>query len=159
MRSQTWCHCCPVETPSRACSRAVRVEEDVHGVRLCGEDWRQEVPRRRWINRSGVAAAPVHQGCPVPFYDFDIVTWAGGRIATFTSIDLKAGELQPQHLPTLCLYRICPLKVVRITSGVVWREDNTCGKQSFKLNSTKRIFLTVVSKSLTLAATTVFRAG
>ena len=141
MRSQTWCHCCPVETPSRACSRAVRVEEDVHGVRLCGEDWRQEVPRRRWTY-SGVAAAPVHQGCPVPFYDFDIVTWAGGSIATVTGINLKAGELQPQHLPTLYLYRLCPLQVVRITFGMIWRGDNTCGKQSFKLNSTKGTFFT-----------------
>ena len=158
MRCQTWCHLRPVETPSRGVSRAVRVEEDVHGVRLCGEDWRQEVPRRRWTYTSGVAAAPVHQGCPVPFYDFDIVAWAGGCIMV-TNIKLKAGELQPQHLPTLYLYPICPLKVVRITFGVVWRGDDTCGKQSFKLNWTKRTFLTFVSKSLTLAATAVCRTG
>ena len=150
MRCQTWCHCRPVETPSRPCSRAVRVEEDVHDVRLCGEDWRQEVPRTRgrYIR---VAAAPVHQGCPVPFYDFDVVAWAVG---TRTKKNLKAGELQPQHLPILCLYRLHPLQVVRITFGVVWRGDHTCCKQSFKLNSTKgNIF-----ESLTLAATAVWRA-
>ena len=158
MRCQTWCHLRPVETPSSACSRAVRVEEDVHGVRICGEDWRQEVPRMRWVYTSGVAAAPVHQGCPVPFYDFDIVAWAGGCIMV-TNIKLKTGELQPQHLPTLYLYPICPLMVVRITAGVVRRGDNTCGRQSFKLNSTKTTFFTFVSKSLTLAATTVCRAG
>ena len=157
MRCQTWCHLRPVETPSSACSRAVRVEEDVHGVRICGEDWRQEVPRMRWVYTSGVAAAPVHQGCPVPFYDFDIVAWAGGHIVT--SINLKAGKLQPQHLPTLYLYPICPLEVVRIITGVVWRGDDTCGKKSFKLNWTKRTFLTFVTKSLTLAATAVCRTG
>ena len=41
---------------------------------------------------------------------------------------------------------------------MVWRGDNTCGKKSFKLNSTKRTFLKLVSKSLTLAATAVARA-
>ena len=158
MRCQTWCHLRPVETPSRGVSRAVRVEEDVHGVRLCGEDWRQEVPGMRWTYTTGVAAAPVHQGCPVPFYDFDIVAWAGGRV-TETSMNSKVGKLQPQHLPTLYSYRICPLKVVRIMTGVVWRGDDTCGKQSFKLNSTKKTLFTLVSKSLTLAATTVCRAG
>ena len=111
--------------------------------------------RRCWV---GVAAAPVHQGCPVPFYDFDIVTWAGGSIATVTGINLKAGELQPQHLPTLYLYPICPLEVVRIITGVVWRGDDTCGKKSFKLNWTKTTFLTFVTKSLTLAATAICRA-
>lgn len=158
MRCQTWCHLRPVETPSSACSRAVRVEEDVHGVRICGEDWRQEVPRMRWVYTTGVAAAPVHQGCPVPFYDFDIVAWAGDRI-TVTRINLKEGKLQPQHLPTLYLYPICPLEVVRIITGVVWRGDDTCGKQSFKLNSAEGTFSTIVSRLLTLAATAVWRAN
>ena len=134
------------------------MEEDVHGVRICDEDWRLEVPRMRWTYTTGVATAPVHQGCPVSFYDFDIVAWAAGHIIV-TSIKLKAGELQPQQLPTLYLYPICPLKVVRITLRVVWRGDNTCGKQSFKLNSTKKTFFTLVSKSLTFAATAVCRAG
>ena len=138
-------------------SRAVRVEEDVHGVRLCDEDWRQEVPRTRWII-IGVAAAPVHQGCPVLFYDFDIVAWAGGRV-TRTRINYKTGELQPQRLPTLYLYPLCPLKVARITFGVVWRGDDTCGKQSFKLKSTEGTFSTIVSRLLTLAATPVWRAN
>ena len=100
------------------------MEGDVHGVRLCGEDWRHEVIGMSWSYTSGVATAPVHQGCPVPVYDFDIVAWAGGRVRWI--INLKVGELQPQHLPTLCLYRICPLKVVRITLGVVWRDEDTC---------------------------------
>ena len=107
------------------------MEEDVHGVRLCGEDWRHEVISMSWRHTSGVATAPVHQGCPVPVYDFDIVAWAGGRVRWI--INLKVGELQPQHLPTLYLYGISPLKVVRITFGVVWREDNTCGKAVFQV--------------------------
>ena len=111
------------------------MEEDVHGVRICGEDWRQEVPQMRWTY-TGVAAAPVHQGCPVPFYDFDIVAWAAGHIIV-TSIKLKAGELQPQHLPTLYLYPICPLKVVRITFGVVWRDEDTCGIAVFQVELDK----------------------
>ena len=102
------------------------MEEDVHGVRLCGEDWRQEVPRRRWTYTSGVAAAPVHQGCPVPFYDFDIVALLAGDRVTGTRINLKVGELQPQHLPTLYLYGVSSLKVARITFGVVWRDEDTC---------------------------------
>ena len=76
----------------------------------------------RWI-KMVVAAALPHQVCPVPFFDFDIVARAGGRI---TTMNFKVGELQPQHLPTLYLYRLCLLKVVRINTGMVWRGDNTC---------------------------------
>ena len=77
----------------------------------------------RWTYASGVAAAPLHQGCPVPVYNFDIVAWAGGRVIR---INLKVGELQPQHLPTLYLYGVSSLKVARITFGVVWRDEDTC---------------------------------
>ena len=84
----------------------------------------------------GEATSPVHQGCPVPFYDFDIVAWAGGRV-TVTRINFKAGELQPQHFLIRDLYRLCPLKVGRIIFGVVWRGDNTCGKAVFQVELKK----------------------
>ena len=115
-RCQTWCHCRPVETPSTACSRAVCVEEDIHGVGLCGEDW--------W--KVTGAAAPVHQGCPVPIHDFDVVALAGDRIPRRTSINPKVGELQLKNLPALCLYPLCLLNVARITPRIFWRADNTC---------------------------------
>ena len=112
----------------------------------------------RWVYTSGVAAAPVHQGCPVPFQDSDMVAWAVGHIIV-TGNNSKAGELQSQHLPTRYLYRLCLLVVVRISLGVVCRGDNTCGKQSLKLNSTEGTFSTNVSRLLTLAATAVWRAN
>ena len=87
-----------------------------------------------------------------------MVAWAVGHIIV-TGNNSKAGELQSQHLPTRYLYRLCLRDVVGISFGVVLRGDNTCGKQSFKLNSTKRTFSTIVSTILTLAATTVCRAG
>ena len=142
-RHQTWCHRCPVETPSIAFSRGIRFEEDIHGVGLCGED--------RW---QGVAAARVHQCCSVPIHDFDGVALAGDRIARITRINCKAGELQLQQLPALCLYPLCLLKSARITPRVVWRANNTCGKQSLKLNPTKGTLSIIVSISpLTLGAT------
>ena len=143
-RHQTWCHRCPVETPSSGFSRGIRVEEDIHGVGLCGEDGWQVV-----------AAARVHQCSPVPFHDFDGVASAGDHIPRRTSINCKAGELQFQQLPALCLYPLCLLKSAGITPPwVVWRADNTCGKQSLKLNPTKGTLSIIVSISpLTLAAT------
>lgn len=142
-RHQTWCHRCPVETPSSGFSGGVRVEEDIHGVGLCGEDW--------WHL---VAAARVHQCFPVPFHDFDGVALAGDLIPGITRINCKAGELQLQQLPALCLYPLCLLKSARIIPWVVWRADDTCGKQSLKLNPTKGTLSIIVSISpLTLAAT------
>ena len=48
----------------------IRVEEDLHSVAPGRYDWRQEVRGPRWIR---VAAAVVHQGCPVPIRDLDKV--------------------------------------------------------------------------------------
>ena len=87
-----------------------------------------------------------------------MVAWAVGHIIV-TGNNSKAGELQSQHLPTRYLYRLCLLVVVRIIFGVVLRGDNTCGKQSFKLNSAEGTFSTIVSRLLTLAATAVWRAN
>ena len=87
-----------------------------------------------------------------------MVPWAVEHIIV-AGINSKAGELQSQHLPTRYLYRLCLLVVVRIIFGVVLRGDNTCGKQSFKLNSAEGTFSTIVSTLLTLAATAVWRAS
>ena len=89
--------------------------------------------------------------CPsmfsLPFHDFDGVASAGDHIPRRTSINCKAGELQFQQLPALCLYPLCLLKSARISPRVVWRADNTCGKQSLKLNPTKGRLSIIVSIS------------
>ena len=79
----------------------------------------------RWI-KWGVATAVVHQGCPIPIDDFDIVAWAGGEITT--SPNIKVGELQPQYLTTFHLNAFCLVNQVRIVVRVVWWGDNTCKK-------------------------------
>ena len=89
----------------------IRVEEDLHGVGVGHDDWRQEG-----------AAALVHQGLPVPVFDLDMVA-----CAVATGPDIKLGKLQPQYLPNLNLYPLCLLNVRRVVVGVVWRSDNTCG--------------------------------
>ena len=100
----------------------IRVEEDLHGVGVGHNDRRLEVTRRRG-RTCGVATAHVHQGSPVPIRDLDMVACT----VVTTDPNGKAGELQPQYLPTLHVNRICFLKVRRVVVGVVWRGDNTCG--------------------------------
>ena len=150
-RLQTWCHCRPVETPTSLCTTAIRVEEDVHGVGHGRYDWRLEVTGRSWTT-VGVAAPLAQQGCPVPICDLDIVV---GTIISHKNS--SEGELYPQNFPTLHMNCLCLIEVVGICFRVVWRSDNTCGKQSFRLNSTEGIFLTIFSSSLTLTATVVCR--
>ena len=154
-RLQTWCHRRPVETPTSSSTTTIRVEVDVHGIGLCRDDWRHEV-MGMGRRDCGVATAPVHQGCPVPICDFDMAAWA--CVNGITDPDSKVSELQPQYLPTLYLYCLCLVEVERVVARVVWRGDNTCGRQSFKLDSTKGIFLTIFSTSLTLVATVVCSA-
>ena len=89
----------------------IRVEEDLHGVGVGHDDWRQER-----------AAALVHQGFPVLVFDLDMVA-----CAVVTDRNNKSCELQPQYLPNLHSYRHCLLKVGRVVVGVVWRGDDTCG--------------------------------
>ena len=64
----------------------------------------------------GLAAAVVHQGCPVPICNFDIVLTRG----VFSIINFKVGELQPQYLSSLHMNSFGPLKVVRVVVRVVW---------------------------------------
>ena len=94
---RTWCHRDPAKTPASLCIPGIRVEEYFHCIGSRCDSWWLEVRGMGWIR---VAAAVVHQGCPVPIGDLDIVARAGGDI---TSINSKAGELQPQYLPGLHL--------------------------------------------------------
>ena len=96
---------------------AIGVEEDLNSVAPGRYDWRQEVIGIRWISIR-VAAAVVHQGCPVPIRDLDKIAWAGGDITA--NPNSKVGELQPQYLPTLHCYGLYLVKVVRILVRVVW---------------------------------------
>ena len=70
----------------------------------------------RWI-KYVVAAAVVHQGCPVPIGDLDIVASAGGDI---TSPNSKVGELQPQYFSTLYMYCLGFVGVGKVVAWVVW---------------------------------------
>ena len=152
-RIQTWCHWRPVETPTIPWPTAIRVEEDVHGVGHARYDWRQEVTGRSWTT-VGVAAPLAQQGCPVPICDLDIVVGT-----TICKPNSSEGELYPQNFPTLHMNCLCLIEVVGIFFRVVWRSDNTCLKQSFKLNLTKDRFLIIFSAPLTLAATAVCRTS
>ena len=127
----------------------IRVEEDLHGVRVGHDDWRLEVTGGSARNR-GLAAALVHQDFPVPICDLEMVA-----ITVATVLNSKSGELQPQYLTNLHLYRLCLLKVGRVEFGIVWRGDNTCGwlavyRVDFK-NWIKLFY--IFSPLLTLAAT------
>ena len=96
------------------------MEEDLHSVAPGRYDWRQEVVVFRWSSIR-VAAALVHQGCPIPIRYLDVVACAGGDGDVFTTRQNgKAGELQPQYFPALNLYRLCFVKVGRIVARVVW---------------------------------------
>ena len=110
---QTWCHCAPAKTPSNTCMIDIRVEEYFHCIGSRCDSWWLEVQGRIiWIR---VATAVVHQGCPVPIGDLDIVEFTGGF-----PLNSKVGELQPQYLPTLHFYPLGLVKVVRIVVRVVW---------------------------------------
>ena len=114
------------------------MEEDLHSVAPGRYDWRQEVHviGRRWIQ---VAAAVVHQDCPVPICDFDKV--ASADIKSTTRPNRKGGELQSQYRPTFDLYRLCLVMVVRIVVGVVWRGNDTYGKESLIISSSRKCCL------------------
>ena len=75
--------------------------------------------------------------------------------AVVTEPNCKSGELQPQYLPNLHLYRLCLRKVRRVVVGVVWRGDNTCGWLAvYQVDFKKGVKLFyIVSPTLTLAAT------
>ena len=58
----TWYHCTPADTPTRVCTTAISTEQKVDHV-ACAS----------YISRQGVAAAFLHQGCPVAVHDCQVV--------------------------------------------------------------------------------------
>ena len=131
---ETWCHCTPAETPTRLCIIAICPKKDVHCVGGRRDVWRQEEKGTGWFDW-GVATAVVHQGCPVPICDLDMVP-----LTIRSPPNSKVGELQPQYLSTLHLNCLGLLKVVRVIARVVWWSKNTC-KTHIKTGLVYAIFL------------------
>ena len=150
----TWCDCTPMESPTRIRSFAslwisllICEKKNFHSVARGYYSWGSEVKGRGWVKWS-VAAAVVHQSCPVPVRDVEPVGKAGVDVKA--DPDLKVGELHPQHHPALHFYCFSLKEVVWIVARPwgFWRFHSTCGNNSFKL----RQILTNRSR-LTLAAT------
>ena len=108
MKTLTFFHGPPTKTPSIRCPAFISVEIDLNFVSFGCYDL--------WV---GVAAAVVHQSCPVPIGDLDKVAWAGGDI-TMAIRNSKVGELQPQYLATLHFYCLRLVEVVRVVVRVIW---------------------------------------
>ena len=122
-------YCTPAETPTSGRIIVVCAEEYFHSVGSGQYYWWQEEAAMRWFYR-GVAAAPVHQGYPVPIPDFDKVAWAGGDISTI--LNSKVGELQPQYLSALHFYCLSLRQIVWVVARVVWWFYNTCDQEKTK---------------------------
>ena len=100
----TWGHCTPADTPARVCTTAISTEQKVDDV-ACAS----------YVSRQGVAAALLHQGCPVPVRDCQVVV-----AITVPYVNVKCSELQRKDQSLLHLDRLCPLKIVGVVVGVVW---------------------------------------
>ena len=74
----TWGHCTPADTPTSTCTIATRTEHQVDDV-ACAS----------YVGRNGGAAAFLHQGCPVPVRDCQVVVATGG-----IGLNVKCSELQ-----------------------------------------------------------------
>ena len=73
----TWCHCAPADTPTRSCITAISDEHQLDDVACAC-----------YVGREGGAAALLHQGCPVPVRDCQVV---GGT--SVTGLNVKCSEL------------------------------------------------------------------
>ena len=113
---ETWCHCCPVETPAIVIVTVICVEVDVHHVGQSRHYWWREVDPRHW--RCGrVATALAHQSCPIAISNLDIV---------YTIVvNSKFDELQPQYFPLFHLYHFGPFQIIWVSLRIVWRWHNT----------------------------------
>ena len=100
----TWCHCAPADTPTRPCTTATSTEHQLDDVACAG-----------YVGRKGGAAALLHQGCPVPVRDCQVIEATGGM-----GFNVKCSELQIKDQPPLHLDRLGPLKDVWIVVRVVW---------------------------------------
>ena len=74
----TWRHCAPADTPTRPFSKGTSTEHQLDDV-ACAS----------YVGRNGGAAAFLHQGCPVPVRDCQVVVATGGM-----GFNVKCSELQ-----------------------------------------------------------------
>ena len=75
----TWCHRTPVDTPTRVSTIIVTSTEQKVDNIACAS----------YGSRQGVAAAFLHQGCPVAVRDCQVVEATGG-----IGLNVKCSELQ-----------------------------------------------------------------
>ena len=73
----TWCHCAPADTPTSLCTPARSNEHQLDDVACAC-----------YVGRKGGAAAFLHQGCPVPVRDCQVVVVTGGM-----GLNVKCSEL------------------------------------------------------------------
>ena len=100
----TWGHCTPADTPTRPCITAISNEHQLDDVAFAC-----------YVGRQGGAAALLHQGCPVPVRDCQVVVVTGGM-----PFNVKCSELQRKDQSLLHLDRLCLLLTVWVVVGVVW---------------------------------------
>ena len=107
MIALTFFHGLPTKTPSIRCPAFISVEIDLNFVCFgCYDLW------------LGVAAAVVHQSCPVPIGDSDKVGGAGGDSAT--NKDGKGAEFKPQYLSSVHNDLFYFVDVIGICARMVW---------------------------------------
>ena len=122
---QTWCHRSPVDAPASLLNSRTSTEYKFDNIGSGCDGGRQggaDVLASNPDAIRGGAAALLHQGCSVAVHDCQVVVVTGGMIP-----NLKCRELQWHDESLRNLYSVCPLKVVWIVVGVVWRGDNTFG--------------------------------
>ena len=77
----TWCHSTPADTPTRLCINIT-----------CNEHQVDDVASACYGSRRGVAAAFLHQGCPVAVRDCQVVVVTGASLI-FPTKNVKRSEL------------------------------------------------------------------
>ena len=101
----TWCYCTPADTPTRVSTiPVISTEHQLDDVACAG-----------YVGRKGGAAALLHQGCPVPVRDCQVVVATGGM-----GFNVKCSELQRKDQSLLNLNCLCLIKALWIVVRVVW---------------------------------------
>ena len=127
MLIHTWCDCLPADTPTRWCVFLICFEVEVDNITPCNYLWWHEVLIVAFVILLwGVAAAFVHQDCPIAIRDFDMVALTLGTIPYG-----KVVEIQHQDLTPFPLYCLCLFDIVRISSREFWWGDHTFIKEDF----------------------------
>ena len=79
----TWGHCTPADTPTSSCITAISNEHELDDVACASYVSRQGGADTLASNNNvvrGGAAALLHQGCPVPVRDCQVVVATGERV-------------------------------------------------------------------------------